>query len=104
MRVQLNQDGARVLEADDCRALDVIAPQARRDEIADRLHRAGLGRWHDAETVALSVGRLHDLASSADVGPDWPERWRSMLTYAVSQGWLNDDTDEVLAHVVSQPG
>jgi hypothetical protein len=104
VRFELNQDGARVLEADNCQALDVIAPHARRDEIGDRLLRAGLGRWHDSGTVALSVGRLHDLASSAEVGPDWPERWRSMLTYAASKGWLDEDTDEVLAHVVSLTG
>ena len=105
MRIQLNLSDVLVLEPDDCRELDVLAPAADRAEVARRLEQHDIGRWHDERTVALSLPRLFELASSSSgIGADWIERWHSMLEYALSRGWLDPEADEVLAHVASTPG
>ena len=100
MYVEVRGDRADVLDADDCRALDVRVGRADRPHLDRALRAAGLGTWDGGAEAELTIAGLHAAASGGEVGNDWQQRWDDMVSYAAAKGWLTADGSGVRAHLV----
>ena len=100
MYVEVQDGRAELRDADNCRALEVRVAAGQRPSRDAALRDAGLGFWDGGAETELSVTRLRDAAASADVGPEWTQRWDAMVTYAATKGWLTPDGAALRAHVV----
>jgi hypothetical protein len=95
---------ARVVDIDDLGRLHLALGEVTDEEAAEVLEQAGLGRFHDSETVALDVAALRAAAEPRATAPDWQARWDRMIAQARSQGWLSEDGATVRVHVESAAG
>jgi hypothetical protein len=95
---------ARVVDIDDLGRLHLALGEVTDEEAAEVLERAGLGRFHDSETVYLDAAALRAAAEPRATAPDWAARWDAMVAKARSQGWLSEDGANLQVHVESAAG
>jgi hypothetical protein len=95
---------ARVVDIDDLGRLHLALGEVTDEEAAEVLEQAGLGRFHDAETVYLDAAALRAAAEPRATAPDWAARWDAMVAKARSQGWLSADGANLQVHVESAAG
>ena len=95
---------ARVVDVDNLTALHLALGEVTDDEAAEVLERAGLGRFHDSDTVFLDVAALHAAAQPRATAADWQTRWDAMIATARGKGWLSEDGATVQVHVESAAG
>ncbi|MET0765881.1 MAG: hypothetical protein ABWY29_13530 [Blastococcus sp.] len=95
---------ARIVDIDDLGRLHLALGEVTDEEAAEVLERAGLGRFHDAETVYLNTAALRAAAEPRATSPDWATRWDALIAKARSQGWLSSDGANLQVHVESAAG
>ena len=95
---------ARVVDVDDLSRVRLALGEVTDEEAAEVLERAGLGRFHDSETVYLDAAALRAAAEPRATAPDWATRWDAMVAKARSQGWLSADGASLQVHVESAAG
>ena len=95
---------ARVVDVDNLTALHLALGEVTDEEAAEVLERAGLGRFHDAETVYLDAAALRAAAEPRATAPDWATRWDALVAKARSQGWLSADGANLQVRVESAAG
>ena len=94
----------RVVDIDDLGRLHLALGEVTDEEAAEVLERAGLGRFHDAETVYLDVAALRAAAEPRATAQNWSAQWDAMIAKARSQGWLSADGANLQVHVESAAG
>jgi hypothetical protein len=95
---------ARVVDVDNLTALHLALGEVTDDEAAEVLERAGLGRFHDSDTVFLDVAALYAAAQPRATAADWQSRWDAMIATARSKGRLSEDGATVQVQVESAAG
>ena len=100
----LERPEARVVDVDNLTALHLALGEVTDEEAAEVLERAGLGRFHDSETVYLDAAALRAAAEPRATAPDWAARWDTMVAKARSQGWLSADGASLQVPVESAAG
>ena len=95
---------ARIVDIDDLGRLHLALGEVTDEEAAEVLERAGLGRFHDSETVYLDAAALRAAAEPRSTAPDWAAQWDAMVAKARSQGWLSADGANLQVHVESAAG
>jgi hypothetical protein len=95
---------ARVVDIDDLGRLHLALGEVTDEEAAEVLERAGLGRFHDAETVYLDAAALRAAAEPRATAPGWAAQWDAMVARARSQGWLSADGANLQVQVESAAG
>ena len=97
VEIQVQADGVRahLVDPEDFKSFKVVLHGAGAP-LAERLAPIGVARVD--EHFWVSVGALRALAGDAAT-PAWEESLASMLEFARSRGWVNDDLDAVRAHV-----
>ncbi len=86
---------ARLAEPDDCTAFKVVL-RGGGPSVAERLAAVGIARLD--EHAWVRVDALRELAG-ASATPAWEESLASMLEFARSKGWVDDDLGSIRAHV-----
>jgi hypothetical protein len=86
-----------VREADDLTSLSVRIGQAA-DHQAVALALGPLGRVDGGAHAWLDVAELRAAAGRA-ADPTWLSEFEKMISYAASQGWVNEDGTAVRAHI-----
>jgi hypothetical protein len=95
---------ARVVDVDNLRTLHLALGEVTDEEAAEVLERAGLGRFHDADTVFLDTAALRAAAEPRANAPDWSAQWDAMIAHARSKGWLSEDGASLRVRVESAAG
>ena len=95
---------ARIVDIDDLGRLHLALGEVTDEEAAEVLERAGLGRFHDAETVYLDAAALRAAAEPRATSPDWATQWDAMVAKARRQGWLSPDGANLQVRVESAAG
>jgi hypothetical protein len=87
-----------LLEADDLRALKVLARGLDEDRarLADAL--APVGLLADSGDALLDVHALQRLAGPRAGDEQWLEQFDAMVAYARSKGWVSSDGQRLQAH------
>ena len=85
-------------------ALHLALGEVTDEEAAEVLERAGLGRFHDSDTVFLDVAALRAAAEPRATAADWQTQWDAMIAKARSKGWLSEDGATLQVHVESAAG
>jgi hypothetical protein len=99
MIIQISADGrpAEVLDIDDLGKFKVIVEgQITGEEIQASL--ASLGRLESPKHVWISIDALK-AASDRENNSDWQLAFAGMVSYAASNGWLDDSGIEMRAHL-----
>jgi hypothetical protein len=91
---------ARLVDPGDFTSFKVVLYGAG-PPLAEKLGSIGVARVD--EHVWVRVEALRRLAGKAAT-PDWEASLASMLEFARSRGWVDDETDSVRAHVEREPG
>lgn len=86
---------ARLVDPENFTAFKVVVHDAT-PSLEERLASLGVARVD--EHVWVRVDTLRRLAGPAAT-PAWEESLASMLEFARSRGWVDDETDSVRAHV-----
>ncbi len=94
----------RVVDIDDLGRLHLALGEVTDEEAAEVLERAGLGRFHDADTVYLDAAALRAAAEPRATAPDWARQWDALVAKARSQGWLSADGANLQVRVESAAG
>lgn len=103
MIVLLSADGCTVSDPDDCTRLHVHTLLTQPEATA-ALREAELGVLGDDGSHAfLDLSALRARALGAARSADWDGRWRAMVDYATSKGWVTADGAFVRAHVEGPP-
>ena len=95
---------ARVVDVDNLTALHLALGEVTDEEAAEVLERAGLGRFHDSDTVYLDVAALHAAAQPRATAENWQTQWDAMVAKARSNGWLSEDGATLQVPVESAAG
>ena len=95
---------ARVVDVDNLTALHLALGEVTDEEAAEVLERAGLGRFHDSDTVYLDVAALHAAAQPRATAENWQTQWDAMVARARSNGWLSEDGATLQVPVESAAG
>lgn len=101
MHVEITGDAVLIVDADNCRQLDVVSHAASATQTGIALAAAGLGGRPRGDAFELDVTALHRLARSGAAASDWEDAWDRMLAFASTRGWLSPDGRYLLAHVVA---
>lgn len=88
--------GARLLDPDDFKSFRVVLVDAAGPS-AEELAPAGIARLD--EHAWVRIDDLRRLAGDAAT-PAWEESFQSMLEFARSKGWVDDELGAVRGHVV----
>jgi len=86
---------ARLAEPDDFTAFKVVLRDSG-PSVAERVEAIGVARLD--EHAWVRVDALRELAG-ASATPEWEESLASMLEFARSRGWVDDELDSIRAHV-----
>ena len=97
VEIELRREGAQaqLLETDDFNAFKVVL-LGDGPSVADRLSAVGIARLD--EHAWVRVDALRELVGDAAT-PEWEESLASMLEFARSRGWVDDETSSIRAHV-----
>ena len=95
---------ARVVDVDNLTALHLALGEVTDEEAAEVLERAGLGRFHDSETVYLDVAALYAAAQPRATAENWQTQWDAMVAKARTKGWLSEDGATLQVPVESAAG
>ncbi len=95
---------ARVVDIDDLGRLHLALGEVTDEEAAEVLEQAGLGRFHDSETVYLDAAALRAAAEPRATAPDWAAQWDAMVERARGEGRLSDDGATVRVNVQPAAG
>ena len=90
---------ARLVDAEDFKSFKVVLRDAK-PSLGERLAPVGVARVDEHAWVRVEA--LRRLAGPGAT-PAWEESLASMLEFARSRGWVDDETDSVRAHV-EHPG
>ena len=99
MIIQISADGrpAEVLDIDDLGKFKVVVEgQITGEEIQASL--ASLGRLESPKYVWISIDALK-AAGDRENNSDWQLAFAGMVSYAASNGWLDDSGIEMRAHL-----
>jgi hypothetical protein len=99
MIIQISADGrpAEVLDIDDLGRFKVVVEgQLTVEDIQASL--ASLGRFEPPKHVWISIEALK-VMSDRENNPDWQLAFVGMVSYAASNGWLDDSGIEMRAHL-----
>ena len=98
LKVDSDAKTATLEDPDDCEEFHVLVVGGGNDgDVDEAIADLGAGRLVGPNAY-IAVHRLEELAQGR-VGDDWPVRFRKMLDYAGSQGWMNDDRSYVMGHL-----
>jgi hypothetical protein len=95
---------ARIVDIDDLGRLHLALGEVTDEEAAEVLERAGLGRFHDAETVYLDTAALRAAAEPRATAAGWAAQWDALVAKARNEGWLSADGANLQVRVESAAG
>jgi hypothetical protein len=95
---------ARIVDIDDLGRLHLALGEVTDEEAAEVLEHAGLGRFHDAETVYLDTATLRAAAEPRATAPGWAAQWDALVAKARNEGWLSADGANLQVRVESAAG
>jgi hypothetical protein len=97
VEIDLHGEGtqARLAEPDDFKGFKVVLRQAG-PSVADRLAAVGVARLDEHAWVRIDA--LRTLAG-ASATPEWEDSLASMLEFARSRDWVDDELGAIRAHV-----
>ena len=96
MKIELTNDGARLVECDDFAHFLVSSPAAYDDtQIAPVLHDSGAG-YLSADGAMISATWVQAQMEPTTV---WLEGFHAMLSFAESHGWLANGGKAIRAHI-----
>ena len=100
MIIVISRDGVSLDDADNCNAFHLEARGVDRAAVGAALAAVDVGRV-DGDDAYVEPAAVEQMAAAAGVGADWSDRYRAMLGYAASKGWL-DDAGAIQAHIESR--
>lgn len=107
MHVMVHPTGARLVEAEDVRAFDVVV-DPRLDGAALAAALDGVGEHepageHPGGHVRVRLDWLRAQAAQQGLGAAWQQAFDGMVGYAASKGWVDAERTTVRGHVVAGP-